>query len=566
MSERISCSKKSAEDSAPKKRCLSPELLGESPLPNKLARLDEKVSDEIPLNANGNKNGDVNKVPNKKDNDGNDEIGLDGQKLPGEEISAAVTFSNQTGADESTPLDAPVTSDGRKVDNHGSAGAGDCRPSTSLDQSDSAAIAAAEALASLTRAAAEDEATQMPCSSKTIGHNERMGQKVKRGYREFSKERLKSERGIHTQAVAADSSTSLRGVDRADVDDLPDVDEEDDSILGSSSTPSSSYPSDNDDDDDGECAIVSVKMAPEIRQSVALLAQVQMKLDALEKKGARLHQRLEMKMSHQRRPHLDQRSSITQAIPGFWVTALLNHPHLSAHIDETDEDALSYMTNLEIESIKNNKLSYRIGFHFRRNPYFQNNILVKELHLGMGGSPVSFSNPILWHRGQNLAAHSEPRRSGRGGVYQTFFNWFSDHSSPGRDDIAQILKDDLFRNPLRYYLTPLWEPRENGSTGGPKAADNSNGDDCVVISDSDEEEPAKPGQALGRGEEEEDEEEQHQGRDADDSDQEAREDDSSYGEKDEEADVKEVDEALDHKVTDQDEKDDIEVDEEEDDG
>lgn len=29
---------------------------------------------------------------------------------------------------------------------------------------------------------------------------------------------------------------------------------------------------------------------------------------------------------------------------------LLNHPHLSAHIDESDEDALSYMTDLEVRS------------------------------------------------------------------------------------------------------------------------------------------------------------------------------------------------------------------------
>lgn len=29
---------------------------------------------------------------------------------------------------------------------------------------------------------------------------------------------------------------------------------------------------------------------------------------------------------------------------------LLNHPHLSAHIDETDEDALSYMTDLEVRN------------------------------------------------------------------------------------------------------------------------------------------------------------------------------------------------------------------------
>lgn len=34
------------------------------------------------------------------------------------------------------------------------------------------------------------------------------------------------------------------------------------------------------------------------------------------------------------------------------VFQLLNHPHLSAHIDETDEDALSYMTDLEVGLIE----------------------------------------------------------------------------------------------------------------------------------------------------------------------------------------------------------------------
>lgn len=50
---------------------------------------------------------------------------------------------------------------------------------------------------------------------------------------------------------------------------------------------------------------------------------------------------------------------------------------------------------------------------------------------------MSFSNPILWHRGQNLTGHSEPRKSSRG-VYQTFFSWFSDHSNPGQDDVARV--------------------------------------------------------------------------------------------------------------------------------
>ncbi|KAM4736949.1 testis specific protein Y-linked [Anableps anableps] len=375
-------------------------------------------------------------------------------------------------------------------------------PSTPVDQSDSAAIAAAEALASLTGGDGE-ESQETPCSSAKV-------RQVKHGSKNKQRPgQQPSKVGSKTQA-AADSSTSARSTDREDKD-APEADEGDESVSGSSSTPSSSFPSDNEDNDDGECAIVSVKMAPEMRQSVALLAQVQMRLEALEKKSARLHQRLELKINRQRRPHLDQRSSITKTIPGFWVTALLNHPHLSAHIDETDEDALSYMTDLEVESFKNTKLGYRIRFHFRRNPYFQNNIIMKELHLGMGGSPMSFSNPILWHRGHNLTANSEPRKSCRG-VYETFFSWFSDHSNPVQDDVAQILKDDLYRDPLRYYLTPLWEPRENGSSATEaRAAGNGNGDDCVVISDSDDEPGEDAGDAhQGRSREDDDEEEEEE--------------------------------------------------------
>ncbi|XP_050974141.1 testis specific protein Y-linked isoform X2 [Labeo rohita] len=420
--------------------------------------------------------------------------------------------------------------------------------------SDSAAIAAAEALASLTGGDGDEDCKEMPCSSNKASRE-------KSRYKSSRPGCSQSER--RTEAAAADSSSSLLLCeDREDpeqasfVDDDDEEEEEDDSLAGSSSTASSSVASDNEDNEDGECAIVSVKMAPEVRQSVALLAQVQMRLDALEKKGARLHQRLEMKLSRQRRPHLDQRSAITQAIPGFWVTALLNHPHLSAQIDESDEDALSYMTNLEIESFKNNKLGYRICFHFRRNPFFQNKMIVKELHLGMGGSPVSFSNPILWHRGQNLVGSGEPRRTSQG-VYQSFFHWFSDHSNPGRDEIAQILKDDLYRNPLRYYLTPLWEPRENGSA--PKPQGSNNGDDCVIISDSDEDEEQKS-QNL---EQEDEDDDQVGGSEDNDRD----EGESSYEEREEEeVDVEEVEDSRDSggcEVREQgQEEEDIDVDEE----
>lgn len=49
----------------------------------------------------------------------------------------------------------------------------------------------------------------------------------------------------------------------------------------------------------------------------------------------------------------------------------------------------------QIESFKNNKLGYRICFHFRRNPFFQNKMIVKELHLGMGGELTTIISSLF---------------------------------------------------------------------------------------------------------------------------------------------------------------------------
>ncbi|XP_053705424.1 testis specific protein Y-linked [Synchiropus splendidus] len=481
MSEVTDC--KHSTDSASRKRCQSSDNDEVDSVPNKSTKVAD-TSNEKPSESWRNSEAEGAEACARE------ESGADvGEKVATENTTSANNSKTDAEAPshsgrpphELTPGDAEQTPEPE-------------RSSTpSLHQSDSAAIAAAEALASLTGGDGKAGTSGKP------KHQNQSG-----------KLKQRSKGGLKTQAAVADSSTSLHSSDREEEDEAPD--EGDDSLCGSSSTPSSSFPSDNEENDDGECAIVSVKMAPEMRQSVALLAQVQTKLDALEKKSARLHQRLDLKIGRLRQPHLDQRSNITKTIPGFWVTALLNHPHLSAHIDETDEDALSYMTDLEVESVKNNKLGFRIRFHFRRNPYFQNNIIMKELHLGVGGQAMSFSNPILWHRGHNLTAHSEPRKLSRG-VYETFFSWFGDHSNPGQDDVAQILKDDLHRDPLRYYLTPLWEPRENGSAaGGARTANNGSGDDCVVISDSDEEDPGEEEQKADGGQDDDDDEEDEEDR------------------------------------------------------
>lgn len=306
MSEVTDC-KRSAE-SASRKRCPSPDRdEGDT-----VASKSLKVSDELPkvTSESGKSNEADSNFKERAESEGEETAVV---QTDGETGGTSARPGGDSGGrcDKSKHPRSPDARTGAQEDTEKKEN--EELPST--HRSDAAAIVAAEALASLTGGDGEDS-EETPCSSEKARHMKQGGKLKLKGSQHSSRGSSK------TQAVAADSSTSLHSASREDANDLPEGEEGDESLSGSSSTPSSSFPSDNEDNDDGECAIVSVKMAPEMRQSVALLAQVQMRLEALEKKSARLHQRLELKINRQRRPHLDQRSSIAKTIPGFWVTAV----------------------------------------------------------------------------------------------------------------------------------------------------------------------------------------------------------------------------------------------------
>lgn len=38
---------------------------------------------------------------------------------------------------------------------------------------------------------------------------------------------------------------------------------------------------------------------------------------------------------------------------------------------------------------------------------------------------------------------------------ESFFTWFTDHSDAGADELGEVIKDDIWPNPLQYYLVRL---------------------------------------------------------------------------------------------------------------
>ncbi|XP_060149120.1 testis-specific Y-encoded protein 3-like [Globicephala melas] len=189
--------------------------------------------------------------------------------------------------------------------------------------------------------------------------------------------------------------------------------------------------------------------------SLEALKVLQLQLESVNRECSRQHFRLKVTTLRRRKPYLEHRSTIIQSIPGFWVKVFVNHPRMSAMISTQDKDMLSYMTNLKVEELTYPSDYRKIMLFFRKNPFFQNEVVVKEYLIEATGYRASHLAPIQWHRHFEEEVYS--RRHSNSSL--NFFNWFSDHSCVGSSRIAEIIGEDLWTNPLRYY------PREKGPTG-----------------------------------------------------------------------------------------------------
>lgn len=251
----------------------------------------------------------------------------------------------------------------------------------------------------------------------------------------------------------------------------------------------------------------------ETQKALEEIDACQNEIDALNEKASEEILQTEQKYNKLRKPFFGKRNTITEKIPNFWVTAFVNHPQISAILDEEEEECLQFLRTVNIEEFDDIKSGYKITFGFNENPYFSNDTLVKEFHLGTTGDPTSKSTEISWKEGKNLVKKAEERQgvnsSGKRKmvVDRTFFQWFSDNSDPAADDIAEVLKDDMWPNPLQYFLAS--EMEENGmDSDGEEELDES----VEVVGEDDDEEGDEDEDGeedLGDiGEEEEGEEEE----------------------------------------------------------
>jgi len=202
----------------------------------------------------------------------------------------------------------------------------------------------------------------------------------------------------------------------------------------------------------------------EQQEAIEHIDEVQNEIDRLNEQASEEILKVEQKYNKLRQPFFQKRSELIAKIPNFWVTTFVNHPQVSALLGEEDEEALHYLTRVEVTEFEDIKSGYRIDFYFDENPYFENKVLSKEFHLNESGDPSSKSTEIKWKSGKDLTKRSSQTQNKAGRKRQheepeSFFTWFTDHSDAGADELGEVIKDDIWPNPLQYYLVRIWMMR-----------------------------------------------------------------------------------------------------------
>ncbi|XP_045443366.1 LOW QUALITY PROTEIN: protein SET-like [Pipistrellus kuhlii] len=204
--------------------------------------------------------------------------------------------------------------------------------------------------------------------------------------------------------------------------------------------------------------------------------------------------KVEQKSNKLRPPFFSKRSELIAKIPNFCVTTFVNHPQVSALLGEEDEEALHYLTRVEVTEFEDIKSGYRIDFYSDENPYFKNKVLSKEFHLNESGDLFSKSTEIKWKSGKDLMKHSSQTQNKASRKRQheepeSFFTWFTDHSDAGANELGEVIKDDIWPNPLQYYLVPDMDDEEG------EGEEDHDGDEEEVLEDTNEEGAEHEGEA-----------------------------------------------------------------------
>ncbi|XP_059077338.1 NAP1-related protein 2 isoform X6 [Cryptomeria japonica] len=224
--------------------------------------------------------------------------------------------------------------------------------------------------------------------------------------------------------------------------------------------------------------VEDVNLDSELILAIEKLQEIQEELEKVNEEASDKVLEVEQKYNEIRRPVYEKRNDLIQTIPEFWLTAVFK-----------------YLQSIDVEDFKDVKSGYSISFTFRPNPYFEDTKLTKvfrftdELTTSVSGSMVK------WKDGMDLTNGVVPDKEGRKRSLQeeSFFKWFSETqqkvpSDVIHDEVAEIIKEDLWPNPLKYFNNEADEEDYEDDDDNEDAEDPGKGDEHTDEDDDEQDE------------------------------------------------------------------------------
>eukprot|EP00931_Biecheleriopsis_adriatica_P049191 TRINITY_DN28449_c0_g1_i1.p1 TRINITY_DN28449_c0_g1~~TRINITY_DN28449_c0_g1_i1.p1 ORF type:complete len:277 (-),score=56.83 TRINITY_DN28449_c0_g1_i1:45-875(-) len=210
------------------------------------------------------------------------------------------------------------------------------------------------------------------------------------------------------------------------------------------------------------------------------LQEVQLQLQYLDEQCAEEQIAIQRRFDKLRRPFFERRSKLLRQVPGFWQAALSGHPSGLVHPEEAD--ALDQVTDLDVRENLDDSCSYEVRFLFGHNAkdnrsrssalgprLFQEKLAVKRVAFQDGqGDPATVQPARLTPAGERGAAllsavaRGVPSSKGQGPAAsssvsppsRSVLGWLLSKAQPdaGGDDLGDILRRDLWQDPLPYFL------------------------------------------------------------------------------------------------------------------
>ena len=160
---------------------------------------------------------------------------------------------------------------------------------------------------------------------------------------------------------------------------------------------------------------------------------VEANLFELERQHQEEERVLAEKYFKQKSSYYKQRNDLVKEIPNFWLTALENHTVLGNLLEVNDLEILKYLTDIVVERPMSGHV--KIMFEFSPNPFFQENVLMKEYITETEEQVKVVNYPITWTQNEEFTRST------------CFIQFFANQEL----DLGEIIVDDLYPNAFKFF-------------------------------------------------------------------------------------------------------------------